>query len=577
MVAVVVAAGMAAVPVLAQTAPQRTLAARAFDLERSGNYAGAVNAYRTLLTEQPTSLPALLGLERALTAMSRLPEMLPEVRMVLAGESPNLAAFGVAIRVWTAAGQLDSAGAVVERWALAEPGSEAPWQEWGMAASSRRDMPKVREIFAAGRARLGRPEALAVEMAQIASMEGNYPVAVREWVVALGASPMHRAGAVALLGQATPERRPEVLQLLVAARSPVATRLAAVLTARWGDPVGGFERLRAALSSEPALQVEELSHFYEEISGSATPGGRRAEALVQEALAERASPDSAARHWLEAAQAYSEAGEAESARRMLGRLATAAGVPNDVAASATLTLVGVLVDEGRLAAADSQFVALQGTLSAEPREQLARRVSRGWLRRGELARAALLVAGDSTVEGHDLAGRIKLFQGDLAGATELLRSAGPFAGTREEASSRLTYLALLQVIADDSVPGLGPGLLRLEQGDTAGAAAQLEEAAKVAPSKAGAAELRLLAGRLHAAQGRPVEAERLLTAAGEAASPASAAAAALELARLEGRTGRKEQAMARLEALILAWPGSTMAPEARRMLDSLRGATPGTP
>jgi hypothetical protein len=32
--------------------------------------------------------------------------------------------------------------------------------------------------------------------------------------------------------------------------------------------------------------------------------------------------------------------------------------------------------------------------------------------------------------------------------------------------------------------------------------------------------------------------------------------------------------MVRLEALIVAWPGSAVAPDARRLLDQLRGAVP---
>jgi len=569
------AASLMAGTLAGQTTTQRTLAARAFDLERSGNYLGAVNAYRTLLGEDPASLSALLGLERALTALSRLPEMAPDLAVVLASPEPPVAVFGIGVRVWTAVGAVDTVRRLVERWTQAEPGSSAPWQEWGMAAYERRDFALAREAYAEGRVRLGRANALALELAQLASLEGNYAVAVREWLLALDANPDVRAGAVALLGQAPAPRRSDLLALLAEVRSPVAERLGAVLAARWGDPVAGYERLTRALPADREARVVELRQFLDEIGGSGTQRGRLTEARVQEALAELVSAEESGGHWLEAAQAYSDAGDAQAARRMLGRLASTTGVPSEVASSATVALVGVLADEGRLAEADSQLAALQGTLSPDDRDRLARRVASGWVRAGNLERAATLVARDSSVDGMALAGRIKIYQGDLATGAELLRGAGPFTGSRDEASARLSYLALLQVIGQPQVPGLGEALLALEQGDTAAAATGFERVAAGLPPEAGGAELALLAGRLHAAQGREPEAERMLLAATRSEVSAAAAAGALELARLEERTGRREAAMARLEGLILAWPTSTAAPDARRLLDALRGGIPG--
>jgi tetratricopeptide (TPR) repeat protein len=236
----------------------------------------------------------------------------------------------------------------------------------------------------------------------------------------------------------------------------------------------------------------------------------------------------------------------------------------------------VLVEEGRVAEADRQLGVLRGTLGVDDRERLTRQIAAGWVREGNLDRAAALMAADSTVEGLDLAGRIQVFRGDLAAGAELLRAAGPFAGSRVEASSRLRVLALLQVLAVDSSTGVGLGFLALEQGDTVAAARQLEELVVQFPPLAGGAELGLLAGQLYAALGRGQDAQRLLEQAATSDAPAAAAAAGLELARRDGAQGRRAEAVARLEALILAWPGSAVAPEARRMIDGLRGATPGS-
>lgn len=566
---------MAGHPVQAQPPAQRQVAARALDLERSGNYAGAINAYRAVLAEAPGHTAALLGLERSLTALGRLPEILGDLAPALAADSTSAMLLGLTVRAWVAAGEPDQVAAVADRWSRMAPGSETPWQEWGMAAVARQDYQQARRAFAAGRARLGRPDALSVEIAQLASIEGNYAVAVPEWIASLERLPTYRSGAVALLGQAPPERRPEVLEQLSGHNTPVAARLAALLMARWGDPEGGLDQLLAALPREPAGQREELEVFLDGIAGMPAPRGRIVEGRVYERLAAIAEPSEAVRHWLDAAQAYSDAGDTPAARRMLGRLASAGGVPRAVTGAATLTLVGVLVDEGRLDEAQEQFEELRGALAADDRERLARRVASGWLRAGDLTSAAALAAADSSLEGLDLAGRIQLYRGDLAGAADLLRMAGPYAGTRDEASARLVLLALLQVVARDSLPGLGRALFTLERGDSLGAAGTLAEVAGGLPADGGGAELRLLAGRLLAEQGRHHEAEPLLERVAADSVPAAAAAALLELARIEARTGRAEAAGRRLERLILAWPASAVAPEARRLLDQVHGRTPG--
>jgi len=558
----------------AQATPQRTLASRAFDLERSGNYAGAVNAYRALLADEPALLSALLGLERSLAALSRLPEMTREIGILMARVEPPTAAFAVAVRVWTAAELPDSARAVVERWAASDPGSEEPWQEWGYAASGRRDFKLARQVLLAGRASLGNPQALAGELAQLASLQEDYPTAVTEWVLALRGLREQRNSAEALLGQAPPARRPEVLTLLVATRDAAALRVGAVLAARWGDPLAGFEQLKRSLSTAGDAQVDELIHFRDEISGLLTPAGRLASGRVLEALGVLHDGEDATRYWLDAAQAFSDAGDADAARRSLARLAGGSGVPVEVASRATVTLVGVLVDEGRMIEADRQFAALRGGLGVEDLEHLSRRLAQGWIHEGDLDRAAAAVVADSSVEGLDLAGRIQMYRGDLTGGSDRLKAAGPFTGSREAASSRVGYLALLQVIGVDSSVELGRGLLLLEQGDTLRAAGVLEEVGGQLPALEGGAELALLAGRLYAGVAQIADAERVWTIAAASEAPAAAAAASLELARLEGNSGRRESAVARLEALIVAWPGSAVAPDARRLMNTLRGATP---
>jgi predicted Zn-dependent protease len=186
------------------------------------------------------------------------------------------------------------------------------------------------------------------------------------------------------------------------------------------------------------------------------------------------------------------------------------------------------------------------------------------------------MAADSSVEGLALSGRIRLYQGDIVGALQRFKAAGPYTGDRIEATRRTSLLALLQPLEADSLPVLGQALLQLEQGDTTKATAALEQLAAELPPSRGGAELHLMAGRLSAASGRPADAERLLRAAAVKEAPATAPAAELALAELLLGSQRPAEAVELLEHLILTYPRSALVPQARRKLDEARGAVPKT-
>jgi predicted Zn-dependent protease len=175
-----------------------------------------------------------------------------------------------------------------------------------------------------------------------------------------------------------------------------------------------------------------------------------------------------------------------------------------------------------------------------------------------------------------LSGRTRLYRGDIRGAVELFKAAGPYAGDRSESTQRTTLLALLQQLEGDSMPELGTALLELERGDTTQAITGIERAAADLPAQHGGAELHLLAGRLSAASGQQADAERLLRAAAVREAPSTAPAANLALAELLIANHRQAEAVQILEQLILTYPRSAIVPQARRKLDEARGAVPRT-
>jgi tetratricopeptide (TPR) repeat protein len=556
----------------AQTSAQTDGLAQAHELERRGNHAGAVDAYSRVLASKPGDASALLGLERSLDQLGRNAEVLPHARKAV-GAVPNAVVFPILIRTFTVAGERDSARAAAEAWARLAPRDPSPYRELVTAAMQQRDRVTARAAVTLARERLGQPEVLAYEAAQLAAGEGNWTGATREWLAAIQQVAGYQLTALAALTPAPERTRADILATLRDAASLDARRLEAALMARWGDPVGGVRALMTAITTAPRVQgAEALTQLAEQLRSVSSPEAPRARAMALEALAERSTGVAASRARLEAARAYQEAGDRDASRRMLGNV----GEETAAAGNAVQTLISVLVDDGKIAEAEAKLAELRPRLVTEEYQALNRRIAWGWVREGDLVAAERRIAADSTVEGIAMAGRIAVFRGDIAGGLTWLRMAGPYAGTREEATERTVLVALLQPLEADSLPALGEALLRLERRDSAGAADALEEVAAGLPVEKGGAELRLLAGRIERQRGEHRAAERLLRAAATEAAPATAPAAELELAQLLVSVERHAEAITLLEHLILTYPTSALVPQARRLLDETKGAIPRT-
>jgi hypothetical protein len=381
---------------------------------------------------------------------------------------------------------------------------------------------------------------------------------------------------VATLGHAPAFKRAEVLRVLSEDADFTAKRLESELRVKWGDPLGGLAALQGSLEDQPGQALEALRTLVEELRMLRTRDALLAQGRALEMIAARSAAVQASRARLEAAQAYSAAGDRDAARRMLTGLADDRNAPDAVASGAAGALVTVLIAEGKLDDASRRLAELGPQLSGEERAELTRSLVAAYIRRGELDRAETALGPDSTIEGFALAGRIKLYRGDLKGSVEAFKQAGPYAGDRAEATRRTMLLALLQPIEADSLPALGAALLRLEQGDTAPAVTELDALAGELPAAKGGAEVRLLAGRLAQARRDQDLAERLYRAAAAREAPATAPAAELALAGLLLEQRRTGEAVALLEHLILTYPESALVPQARRTLDQARGAVPQT-
>src|SRR2546425_4036305 len=103
-------------PVLAQVIGE------AVELERTGRHDRAAVVYLAVLRGEPTNLAALLGLERVLPPLGRLPELLPLVRRALARDSTNRAFRALEVRTLATLNEPDSAEDAARRWLPPPPG-----------------------------------------------------------------------------------------------------------------------------------------------------------------------------------------------------------------------------------------------------------------------------------------------------------------------------------------------------------------------------------------------------------------------------------------------------------------------
>jgi tetratricopeptide (TPR) repeat protein len=551
-----------------------------FELERGGRHADAAAVYLTTLRSDPANLPALLGLERVLPILSRLPELLPLVQHARDRVPENGTLRALELRVYAGLNEPDSLEAAARRWAAVVPRSDVPYREWALALADRRMFDDARRVLLLGRRTLGGgATTLAIELAELEQRVENWEGAAREWGHAVTAAADMLPQASSQLSETPVPQRARVLAALTSPdAAPRAQRLAAELLLGWGQAAEAWRLFEQSLGTSSAETATALRRFADLAGAVTTPAGHRVRGLALSRWADLVPSPLAERARAEAVRELLDGGDRVGARAALERLAADSLAPADAKAMAEAALLEVLIADGQLDGAERRFAAQSGALGGDDRANLRLKLARARVARGELDRAARLLAGDSSVAALAEEGWIALYRGDLRGATDAFRAAGPYAGERAAATERTAMLALVQQIPADTLPELGAALLTLARGDSAGAVTALRRVAANLEPGGGRSDVLLLAGQVAARLGgAPNDAtaialfDEIVRAGGPGSAPP---AAELEWARVLVRQGRAAEAVQRLEHLILSYPGSAFVPEARRDLERARGAVP---
>src|SRR6267143_3914145 len=222
-----------------------------FELERGGRNAEAAAAYLTTLRSDPANLPALLGLERVLPGLSRLPELLPLVQRARERVPENGSLRALEVRVYAGLNEPDSLTAAAQRWAAAAPRSEAPYREWALALADRRAFDDARQVLLIGRRSLGGgATTLAIEVAELEQRVENWEAAAREWGHAVVASPELLPNAASQLAETPAPQRARVTATLTSVDAmPRTRRLAAELLLGWGQAEEGWRLFEQSVAA----------------------------------------------------------------------------------------------------------------------------------------------------------------------------------------------------------------------------------------------------------------------------------------------------------------------------------------
>ncbi len=553
--AAVLAVALATVASSAQSAEAR---AQAF--EEHEQWSEAAVAYREALAASPTSLGALLGLERVYDQLGMRDSILPVIARAVEQSPRDPSLRGIQLREVRATQGRAAARDVYEQWRLAAPGDLAPFRAYARILLADNDPRAADSVLKDAERVSGGARELAYETAMLRASLGRWESAAQAWHDAVGDRPYFaQAAAFSLLPTPAAQRAAVIAALegkpvTVGARSVIAQMQLA-----WGEPRLGWDALRDLRADSDAVTA------WRDYADRAEAAGAwlvARDALVAAALA-RHDGELMAR----GAQAALRAGDARGADTLAARAASqmdsafAAGVAVPVRVDA-LSVLGRGAEAEQVAAAYSKWI------TPDERAAMARRVAWAWLRAGDIprARAALKAAGP---DAGDASGWLALYDGDLAAARTLIPP------DRAHQPDELTAAALLGRTTRARAPVTGAAFLALARGDSAKAARGFESAAGEVPE---AASLLLdLSARIRAAQGDDAAAIALWSRV-VAESPQSPEAPSSDLAwaRALRRAHRDNEAIVRLEHLILTYPESALVPQARRELDAAHQALPST-
>lgn len=541
--------------------------------EQAGDFAGSRQILERILRSNPQSLTALLSLERVLRMEGSLQDLIPYAEAHLKEEQTSPIGHQMLIRAFSSLDKVSDLDRAGEAWVRATPKVETPYREIARVWQQRGDFSKALHFLELGRSRIGRADALALELGDAYAGLDEHSRAVREWHRAIG--PQARGlllvqRRLAALRDGGAHILPGLIDNLTRNGGTARKRAAAILAIDAGLSQRAEQVVR---ETAVTLKGQERQLFLVEMA-------RRADAaqlprVAFWAYSEMGPTDMTAEQQLATRARIAElalaVGDTATAARSYKELEQSLALGSPERRQAVALRIQLMVKEGRLADAERELANFRVEFTNAPEsDAVAAAIASAYIEKADLDEAEKSLVGVIGPRSAIARGRLALRRGDVSGAKQALLSAAPSL-QGAEATETIRLVTLLGKVSKTGGELLAKAIARSNAGAYKEAFMLLEKGAATLPEVERASILDFAAGIADRAD-LPLDAERarrkiILDFPRSIEAPA----ALLALARsLTDRGEAVEEARTYLEKLIVEYPRSALVPQARQELDRLR-------
>jgi tetratricopeptide (TPR) repeat protein len=553
-------------------------------LERAGREEEALAVLEDLLREQPTSLSALVLASRISERRGEPGRVLPWAERAVIEDPFGLpAARQVWIRALWGAGLRDSATAVARRWVEASPDEQAAYAELAALRAREGQMAAAIRVLEEGRESLRSYKAFVQELADLYVRTGGYARAAKEWRTMLAWGDPGTEAVLRRLQEPDTDRSRGVEELRVELREDATVseiKGGVDLALRLGEFEWARHLVESLLTSLPRRDgAEELERYLEQARASGDLAGA---AWAARRLSERSASRDRAGYWtaMAADLAYS-AGDVEAARHSFESVLKAS-VPGSDAHRLSLQRLHHLSVERDPRKAE-ELLADYRLVYPSDRDatgRMAVETGHAWLEVDSLARARRVLEAETPVDAEQAAtrasvlGRFEILKGRPGAALAHFELSAAVPASDPEVRLRsLRWVSIIARADSLAMARLGGGMRSIASGDPR-PITELAGEWSTGRVDGGASLTAVAAGELEAAGFVDEAGDLRSTLVRTWPESPEAPEAMLALARA-AENGDPELALAWLERLVVEYPGSALAPLARREMAELRGRVPG--